>query len=69
MLPELNLKLLDIAHDLSKMHIHDYTAERVIATYWKIYVLFEQTGDGLANRNSSISSVTALPLLSNLVQE
>lgn len=69
MSPELNIKLLEIANDLPKVHTHDYTANRVIGTYWEIYVLFSQTELGLANRDSSITNDVDFPSLSNKVQE
>ncbi|WP_339918475.1 hypothetical protein [Yeosuana marina] len=62
----LKIKLLTIADNLSQVHKHDYTANRIIATYWEVYDLFEKTQDGLDNRDSSILSDS---LLSNEEQK
>ncbi len=66
----IRIELLKIAHSLSKTkaNSHDYTEQRVIATYWKLYELFEATQLGLENRVSSTLPDTSFPLSSNQEQ-
>jgi len=68
---KLKIQLLKIALALSReyksknRHAGDFTVQRIVATYWEVYTLFEEVSDGLANRSSSISPETNLPFLSN----
>lgn len=64
----LTVEFLKIANDLSKEHKHDYTEERIMATFMLLSNFYEEICQARTNNSSDIpDSLRSLPLES--VQE